>query len=115
MLDTITQNLIAKWNQSAGVEDGSTDMDYGSFTGTHSKLQIRRGAASDLPELAEGEFGLAGSTVHIGTPNGNRALADKEAVEEAIGNIAVKRHHDKVNSSKGKHFLGVGLQCQSWR
>lgn len=77
VLDTITQNLIAKWNQSAGVEDGSTDMDYGSFTGTHSKLQIRRGAASDLPELAEGEFGLAGSTVYIGTPQGTRALADQ--------------------------------------
>lgn len=96
VLDTITQNLIAKWNQSAGVEDGSTDMDYGSFTGTHSKLQIRRGAAADLPELSEGEFGLAGSTVHIGTPEGNRALADKEAVEEAIEAIDLTPYAEKA-------------------
>lgn len=127
VLDTITQNLIAKWNQSAGIEDGSTDMDYGSFTGTHSNLQIRRGAAADLPELSEGEFGLAGSTVHIGTPDGNRALADKEAVERAINaidltpyakktevNTAISGVNQTIAAGKDLLFTNVSVPAASW-
>lgn len=119
-LDTITQNMIAKWNQSAGIEGGNTDMDYGSFTGTHSVLQIRRGAAADLPSLSEGEFGLAGSTLHIGTPDGNRALADKEAVEEAIGNINLTPYAKTtevtaaIEAGQDLLFTNVSVPASTW-
>lgn len=127
VLDTITQNMISKWNQSAGIEGGNTDMDYGSFTGTHSKLQIRRGAAADLPALSEGEFGLAGSTLHIGTPEGNRALADQEAVEEAIEaidltpyakttavNTAISGVNQAIEAGKDLLFTNVSVPASSW-
>lgn len=119
-LDTITQNMIAKWNQSAGIEDGNTDMDYGSFTGTHSVLQIRRGSASELPVLSEGELGLAGSILHIGTPEGNRALADKEAVEEAIGNINLEPYAKTtevaaaIEAGQDLLFTNVSVPASTW-
>lgn len=119
-LDTITQNMIAKWNQSAGIEGGNTDMDYGSFTGTHSVLQIRRGAVADLPALSEGELGLAGSTLHIGTPEGNRALADKEAVEDAISKINLEPYAKKtevttaIEAGQDLLFTNVSVPASAW-
>lgn len=84
VIDTITQNMIAKWNQSAGIVDGNTDMDYGGFTGTFSKLQIRRGSSVDLPDLGDGEFGLADKVLYIGTESGNMQMADRAYTDDAL-------------------------------
>ncbi len=76
-LDTITSNLIAAWNNSAGVAEGKTDLDFGSFTGKFDKLQIRRGEAADLPVLHDGEFGFCSgkNELYIGSTTGNAQIA----------------------------------------
>ena len=69
------------------------------------KLQVRRGAKGDLPNLAEGEFGWCTDKkeLYIGNADGNFELAGKTYVDNSV--------KDKANTAS---LSSATLAASSW-